>query len=107
MSVQGVTDPNGDPVTIKISAITQDEPVNGLGDGDTAPDGFGVGTAQAQLRKERSGIGNGRVYALWFQADDGKGSTCGGTVRVGVPHDQGQGSTPIDDGQNYDSTMTQ
>jgi len=104
VSVQGVTDPNGDPVTITINAITQDEPVNGLGDGDTAPDGFGVGTAQAQLRKERSGTGNGRVYALGFQADDGNGGTCSGTVRVGVPHDQGPGGAPIDDGQNYDST---
>lgn len=104
VSVQGVTDPNSDPVTIKINAITQDEPVNGLGDGDTAPDGLGVGTSQAQLRQERSGTGNGRVYAIWFQADDGKGGTCSGTVRVGVPHDQGKGATPIDDGQNFDST---
>lgn len=104
VSVQGVTDPNSDPVTIQINAITQDEPVNGLGDGDTAPDGFGVGTAQAQLRKERAGTGNGRVYALWFQADDGNGGTCSGTVRVGVPHDQGPGGAPIDNGQNYDST---
>lgn len=104
VSVQGVTDPNNDPVTVKINVITQDEPVNGLGDGDTAPDGFGVGTSQAQVRQERSGTGNGRVYALWFQADDGKGGTCSGTIRVGVPHDQGKGATPIDDGQIYDST---
>ena len=104
VSVQGVIDPNNDPVTIKINAITQDEPVNGLGDGDTAPDGFGVGTSQAQLRRERSGTGNGRVYALWFQADDGHGGTCSGSVRVGVPHDQGPGGAPIDNGQNYDST---
>ncbi|MBI3807422.1 MAG: hypothetical protein HY281_07900 [Nitrospirae bacterium] len=107
VSVQGVTDPNNDPVTIKITAITQDEPVNGLGDGDTAPDGLGVGTAQAQLRQERSGTGNGRVYAIRFQADDGSGGTCTGTVSVGVPHDQGKGSIAIDDGQNYDSTKTQ
>lgn len=107
VSVQGVTDPNGDPITIMITAITQDEPVNGLGDGDTAPDGFGVGTSQAQLRRERSGTGNGRVYALSFKASDGKGGLCTGSVTVGVPHDQGQRSTPINDGQNYDSTRTQ
>ncbi len=57
VSVQGVTDPNGDPITITITAITQDEPVNGLGDGDTAPDGFGVETSQAQLRKNDPGPG--------------------------------------------------
>ena len=106
VSVQGVTDPNGDPLTITIKAITQDEPVNGLGDGDTAPDGFGVETSQAQLRKERSGTGNGRVYALSFKASDGKGGSCTGSVKVGVPHDQWQQSTPINDGQNYDSTRT-
>ena len=105
VSVQGVTDPDGDPISITIKAITQDEPVNGLGDGDTAPDGFGVGTSQAQLRKERSGTGNGRVYAIWYEAIDGKGGTCTGSVRLGVPHDQGQQSNPINDGQNYDSTF--
>lgn len=107
VSVQGVTDPNGDPITITITGITQDEPVNGLGDGDTAPDGFGVETSQAQLRRERSGTGNGRVYALSFKASDGKGGSCTGRVTVGVPHDHGQQSAPINDGQNYDSTLAQ
>ncbi|MGH7259797.1 MAG: CARDB domain-containing protein [Nitrospiraceae bacterium] len=104
IAIQGVTDPDNDPITIRVTGITQDEPVNGLGDGDTSPDGFGVSTAQAQVRKERSGAGNGRVYAIAFTADDGKGGTCTGSVSVGVPHDQGQGSVPIDDGQNFDST---
>jgi hypothetical protein len=102
--IQGVTDPDNDPITIRVTKITQDEPVNGLGDGDTSPDGFGVGTAQAQVRAERSGTGNGRVYVIAFTAEDGKGGACTSTVSVGVPHDQGQGSVPIDDGQNFDST---
>ncbi|MGH9255254.1 MAG: CARDB domain-containing protein [Vicinamibacterales bacterium] len=104
VSVLGVTDPDGDPVTIAIASITQEEPVNGLGDGDTSPDGFGVGTAQAQLRAERSGTGNGRVYRISFTAADGKGGSCTAGVAVGVPHDMGQGSTPVDDGQTFDST---
>jgi len=107
VSIQGVTDSDNDPVTITIMGITQDEPVNGLGDGDTAPDGFGVGTGQAQIRQERSGTGNGRVYALQFRVSDDKGGSCTGKVTVGVPHNQGRGSTPIDDGQNYDSTSSQ
>jgi len=101
----GITDPEGDTVTVTVIKITEDEPVNGLGDGDTSPDGFGVGTSQAQLRAERSGTGNGRVYAITLKADDGKGATCNATVNVGVPHDQGKGSVPIDDGQNFDSTQ--
>jgi hypothetical protein len=105
VSVLGVTDPDGDPVTVTIASITQDEPVNGLGDGDTSPDGFGLGTAQAQLRAERSGIGNGRVYRVSFTAADGTGGSCAAAVAVGVPHDMGKGSTPIDDGQTFNSTL--
>lgn len=86
-----------------ITGITQDEPVNGPGDGDTVPDRFGVGTATARLRAERSGAGNGRVYAVAHSAT-ARGGSCSGVVYVGVPHDQGHGSTPVDDGQNHDST---
>jgi hypothetical protein len=102
LAITGVTDPDGDPVTLVVTAITQDEPLNALGDGDTCPDGFGVGTPQAQVRAERSGLGNGRVYKIAFTANDGKGGSCTGTVAVGVPHDKKD--TPVDDGQMYDST---
>lgn len=105
IAVQGVTDAEHDPITIRITGVTQDEPVDGDGDGHTSPDGFGVGTNEALLRSERSGLGNGRVYAVSFIASDGKGGTCTGNVAVGVPHDQGQGDTAIDDGQIYDSTV--
>lgn len=105
ITVQGITDPDGDPLILSITKITQDEPVNGLGDGDTSPDGFGVGTSQAQIRSERSGKGSGRMYAITFTAIDGKDGECTGIVHVGVPHDQGKGANPIDDGQNYDSTV--
>lgn len=104
IAISGITDPDGDPVTLIITKITQDEPVNGLGDGDTSPDGFGIGASQAQVRAERSGTGNGRVYAISFTADDGKGGNCTGAVKIGVPHDQGKGAIPVDDGQIYDST---
>lgn len=104
VSIMGATDPDNDPLTIKIEKITQDEPVNGLGDGDTGPDGF-IRSTDVQLRAERSGTGNGRVYAVAFLAEDGKGGSCTGAVKVGVPHDQGQGATPVDDGQRYDSTL--
>jgi len=64
VNVLGVTDPEGDPVTIAITSIFQDEPTNGLGDGDMSPDGQGIGTDTAQIRAERSGTGNGRVYHI-------------------------------------------
>lgn len=108
ISIQGVTDPDGDPVAITISSIRQDEPVNDIADGNTAIDGAGVGTDTAQVRAERSGSprnpGNGRVYHIGFTASDGQ-DTCSGTVTVGVPHDQGGQPVPIDDGPLYDSTV--
>ncbi|MBI2877021.1 MAG: hypothetical protein HYY20_09085 [Candidatus Tectomicrobia bacterium] len=54
--------------------MTQDAPVNGLGDGDTSPDAVLQGSS-VLLRAERSGQGNGRVYAVHFTADDGLGGT--------------------------------
>lgn len=109
ITVEGVADPDGDAVTITVDSIHQDEPTNTIADGNTTPDGFGVGTETAQVRAERAGSktvpGNGRVYHIGFSADDGNGGTCSGTVLVSVPHDQGQGGTAVDDGPLYDSTV--
>ncbi|HEU4389983.1 MAG TPA: hypothetical protein VFV34_19435, partial [Blastocatellia bacterium] len=80
----------------------QDEPVDGTGDGNTCPDATGVGTSTAQVRAERSGNGNGRVYTDFFTATDGKGGSCQGSVQVGVPHNSH--GTAVDDGAVYDST---
>jgi Multicopper oxidase/Bacterial Ig domain len=62
--LSGATDPDGDVVTLTITGVTQDEPVNGLGDGDVAPDAAHVlgHDDQVLLRAERSGKGDGRVY---------------------------------------------
>lgn len=107
VNVNGVTDPDGDAVSITITAIMQDEPVNGLGDGDTSPDGAGVGTSTAQVRAERSGTGDGRVYVISFTASDGRGGTCTGSVTVSVRHSQGNGKgggPAVNSGATFDST---
>ena len=108
IAIVGVTDPDGDPITLTVTGITQDEPVNGLGDGNTAPDGDGVGNSTAQVRAERAGAkkvpGNGRVYEISFDASDNQGGTCSGSVQVCVPHDQRPGHACLDDGQFFDST---
>jgi streptogramin lyase len=107
INVLGVTDPDGDPFTINIDSIFQDEPTDTYGDGSFAPDGMGVGTDTASVRAERSGTkkvpGNGRVYHISFTANDGVGGACMGDVQVGVPHDKKD--IPIDDGALYDSTI--
>ena len=83
VSILGVTDPNNQAITITYSTVTQDEPVNGLGDGDTSPDAAVSGN-QVLLRAERAVTGNGRVYVVHFTATDDNGS-CNGSVTVGVP----------------------
>jgi YVTN family beta-propeller protein len=105
ISILGVTDPDEDTLAITIDSIWQDEGVKAKGSGNTAPDGRGVGTSIAEVRAERVGGGNGRVYHIGFTADDGNGGVCSGNVQVGVPHDQRPDATAVDDGPSYDSTL--
>ena len=107
IDIEGVVDPDGDDVTISIDSITQDEPVDAVGDGSTCPDAGGVGTPTAMLRAERAGDGDGRTYEIVFTANDGRGGTATGTVRVCVPHDMGNGNgdSCIDSIVRYDSTV--
>ncbi len=100
ISIGGVTDAEADPLTLVITAIRQDEPV---GKGNSAPDGKGVGAAVAELRAEKFGGGDGRVYHVSFTASDGHGGVCTGQVRVAVPHDQARPA--VDGGPLYDSTV--
>jgi hypothetical protein len=100
VAVAGVSDPDGDTLTIDVLAVTQDEPVNGRGDGDTTPDAA-LSASGLWLRAERAQPGNGRVYVVAFEASDAAGGSCVGTVSVGVASHHG--AHPIDDGQEYDA----
>ncbi|MEW5745385.1 MAG: hypothetical protein AB1805_08120 [Nitrospirota bacterium] len=104
VSINGITDPDNDLVSITISSVHQDEPVNGLGDGDTGPDGA---LQPLQIRSERSGKGNGRIYRIGFTASDRRGGECSGVVTVCAPHDQGKRAQCIDEGPLYDSTHSE
>lgn len=106
VSVLGVTDPDSDPVSINIDGIMQDEAVDGAGDGNTAPDGAGVGTSTASVRAERSGLGDGRIYEISFTASDPTGGSCSGTVIVTVPKDQGAQGAAVNSGAVFDSTAS-
>lgn len=81
ISILGITDPEGDPVALKIIGITQDEPGTSFS---------GVGSSTAQVKAERDGKGDGRVYHILFEAADPSGASCAGEVTVCVPHDQGK-----------------
>ena len=105
ISILGVTDFEGDPVSMSIDRIMQDEPTDddGGGDGNTCPDAHGVGSSTAFVRAERRGRGNGRVYTIFFTATDGRGGSCQSSVKVAVPHDPSHYA--MDDGPAYDSTL--
>jgi large repetitive protein len=100
--VVGVTDPNNN-ATVTITGVRQDEPTNGLGDGDTAIDAI-ISPSQdsVQLRAERSGNGNGRVYTVYFTASDFEGGSSG-SVKVSVPKSK-KTDVAIDGGPICDST---
>lgn len=113
IGILGVTDPDGDEVTISFTGATSDEPTasaQGTGGSKHAPDVVVDAIALPELvgvRAERSGKADGRVYMLDFTADDGNGGQCTGTVEVQVPHDQKiKTCNAVDSGQNYDATGT-
>jgi hypothetical protein len=100
--ILGVTDASGRTWPATATAVRQDEPVDGLGEGDTSPDAT---LNPLKLRSERAGPGDGRIYKVDFIARDDRGGTCTGTVTVCVPHSQGgQGRDCVDSGVRYDST---
>lgn len=72
--------------------VTSNEAVNGIGDGDTAPDwnvvSNGNGTYDVFVRAERSGTGTGRIYTITATSVDGSGNTATSAATVTVPHSQ-------------------
>jgi hypothetical protein len=88
-------DNTGGPVSLE-AVVASNEPQNGLGDGDLSPDWTNPIVDQArgiitlQLRAERSGAGNGRIYSIRITARDASRNSSQATVQIMVPHDQGK-----------------
>ncbi|MDH3430898.1 MAG: PKD domain-containing protein [Gammaproteobacteria bacterium] len=81
-----------DPEPALTVEVTSNEPVNGIGDGNTEPD-FSVeqnpdGSFNVWVRVERSGTGEGRLYTINATAEDGSGNVATRSEEVQVPHDQ-------------------
>lgn len=74
---------------LRIVSVTSNEPDDGLGDGDTAGDSEITGDLTVNLRAERSGKGNGRVYTIVVEARDAAGNVSTSFCSVSVPKNQG------------------
>lgn len=92
-----------DDAKLKIISITSNEPVNGLGDGDTAPDWEIVDNHHVKLRAERSGTGTGRTYTITVRAEDSAGNQSPAKViYVKVPKSMGNGNAYGHDDDKHD-----
>jgi hypothetical protein len=72
----------------QIVSVSSNEPENGLGDGDTAPDWNITGNLRLNLRAERSGTGSGRFYTVTVRCTDASGNSATKNVNVTVPHNK-------------------
>jgi Tol biopolymer transport system component len=101
VTLDGASDLDGDPVSIAVDGVTQDEPVRGRGD-STSPDGVDQRGGELRLRAERDSHGDGRVYRIAFTASDGRGGSCSDVADVTVPRKR---KTPAVDSAppSYDS----
>ncbi len=96
--------------TVVLTSFASSEVDNGEGDGNTTNDiqGAEIGTAdkQFQLRAERSGSGDGRIYTAAYLATDASGNA---RIEAGfavVPHDQGGSIDPIEALLDHDADGT-
>jgi hypothetical protein len=89
VTVSDICDPDA---TCNVVEVTSNEPVNGLGDGNTEPDWEITGALTVNLRAERAGGGDGRIYTIVVECSDASGNTSAASVDVVVPHDQRQGA---------------
>jgi serine protease len=99
-------------VTYVLTSITSNEPDNGLGDGDTANDiqlaDYNTPDLMFSVRRERSGLGTGRIYTVTYTATDAHSNSTSASATVTVPFDMGKAAASGDMlpmqfslGQNY------
>jgi uncharacterized repeat protein (TIGR01451 family) len=100
----GATDPDGDPVSLAVLRVKQDEPVNEKGDGNTGADAMLSSRAGlVYLRAERAGGGDGRIYDVLYMGADPQGASCTGHAYVTVRQSMKKGDAARDSGVRYDS----
>lgn len=94
--------------SVVIASVSSDEPEDNLSgaDGTTLNDiVIAANCKSVNLRAERDGNLNGRVYTITFKVTDSSGNTTTATVKVSVPLNQ-NGNPAIDDGPGAGYTVT-
>ena len=100
-SASDLCDPTVGIGSVRIASVSSDEPDNSCGEGHTTHDiVIAADCKSVQLRAERKGNGNGRVYTITFKVIDASGNVSTATAKVTVPHSQ-NGSAAVDDGPHY------
>ncbi|HKB65149.1 MAG TPA: hypothetical protein VKC61_04785 [Pyrinomonadaceae bacterium] len=93
--------------SVVIASISSDEPEDNLtgADGSTLNDiVIAADCKSAQLRAERDGNLNGRVYTITFKVTDSAGNTTTATATVSVPLNQ-NGAAAVNDGAGAGYTV--
>jgi hypothetical protein len=80
----------GDAAPACSIVVSSNEPLNGTGDGDTAPDWEVVDAHHVRLRAERAGTGTGRVYTIETDCHDRFGNPARTNAFVTVPRNKGR-----------------
>lgn len=71
-----------------VLTVTSNEPVDGIGDADTAPDWQIVDDHHLRLRAERAGNSDGRTYTITITCTDTNGNSSAKSVIVTAPKSQ-------------------
>jgi HYR domain-containing protein len=81
------TDNCGGTNVTGVLSVTSSEPINGTGDGDTAPDWELIDAHHVKLRAERAKTGTNRVYTITIICSDSSTNRTTNAVQVVVAHD--------------------
>lgn len=97
--------PTCDPdVEAEFVWASSDEPVDDIGDGHHEPDILITDCHQVQLRAERQGPKEGRVYKLGVRVADRSGNVAESVCTIVVDHDK-RGVAGADSGEKYRITL--
>jgi len=100
MLLETAEDACGNPLDLAdvvIVEVRSDELDDSTGDGSTVDDILISCPNGLQLRAERQGGGDGRVYTVVYRITDESGNSSDVEAVVYVPHDQGKGTAGGDD----------